>query len=635
MKLFYRWLVSLSVCVATVACADYSINEQVSGSDLDENVAAELLFGVPQTRAVLDEGLNLRWERGDRIYIMAYDGQTPLFSKEANFWTNLVDNSDPDGYSQAYFKAKFYNDESDVLEGIKSLADGKCYAVSPASAVTIDGTVATVTMPSVQSGEFSDAPHFMTARSSDVINELKVSTGSNEDYINDVNLEFVHHTHLFKVKIPNNNLGKDVARAYLKFPFAVVGEMSVDYTTGEVVALNNTDDLVVVEFNEPKSAGDEFWVLINGVEGRGNVEIRFQAVDGTYSERRVASFSQKDWVAGAVSKINVSVPQAVSLTSVKYTVTDYSKLGEPVTHLRLKLNGGAYFTDYKTEGVASAAEAESGEIEFKIFSDVIDENFRQASHSLVFESENALVPSLEPIVYGEEFVVGGVNAYELSAPYIFAEDFSKIPTFNDGHDNPKVGLSSDTYKGITELSSKTSILKDWYAARIGTQSATSVRICCRYENVLGGKGYYKGRLYTPFMSNIKAGKTVKLAVSFKYGCSISERNSKPKANPLLYFGTDSQETVVNMDDTGLGSVVSGGGYSDQAPSSLISKGIDGEQLTNSGGSYTSFTGTKQVTISDVSNRNRLAWILSTTNTSSNTNGNYWLYLDDITVSIAN
>jgi hypothetical protein len=82
-------------------------------------------------------------------------------------------------------------------------------------------------------------------------------------------------------------------------------------------------------------------------------------------------------------------------------------------------------------------------------------------------------------------------------------------------------------------------------------------------------------------------------------------------------------------------MVAGSGFSSSAPTSLNPMAIKGEKMSSQNGSYTSFEGTKNVTIENVDNGMRLAWIVSTDNTSSNTNGNYWLYLDDIKVQIAN
>ena len=108
----------------------------------------------------------------------------------------------------------------------------------------------------------------------------------------------------------------------------------------------------------------------------------------------------------------------------------------------------------------------------------------------------------------------------------------------------------------------------------------------------------------------------------------------------MYFGINTQDPVTNPDQnegniidqvTGL---IGGTGYAGNTVTSLSPLVIKGEYLPKTGGSYTSFAGTRTVTVENVDNGMRLAWVLSTDNTASNTNANYWLYLDDIKVSIA-
>ena len=70
------------------------------------------------------------------------------------------------------------------------------------------------------------------------------------------------------------------------------------------------------------------------------------------------------------------------------------------------------------------------------------------------------------------------------------------------------------------------------------------------------------------------------------------------------------------------------------PASLSQMNADGFYLSKTGGSYTSFTGTKTVTYENIDNGMRLAWILSTDNTQGSVNANYWFYIDDIKVQIA-
>ena len=109
----------------------------------------------------------------------------------------------------------------------------------------------------------------------------------------------------------------------------------------------------------------------------------------------------------------------------------------------------------------------------------------------------------------------------------------------------------------------------------------------------------------------------------------------------MYFGVNTQDVVTNPDQSegdiidGITGMVAGSGFSSSAPTSLSPMVIKGDTMNTSGGSYTSFEGTKTVTIDNVDNGMRLAWIVTTNNTSSNTNGNYWLYLDDIKVQLAN
>ena len=103
----------------------------------------------------------------------------------------------------------------------------------------------------------------------------------------------------------------------------------------------------------------------------------------------------------------------------------------------------------------------------------------------------------------------------------------------------------------------------------------------------------------------------------------------------MYFGINTQETVTNPDQSegdiidNITGMIAGSGFSSAAPTSLNPLLISNEKMSTSGGSYTTFEGTKNVTVSNVDNGMRLAWIVTTDNTSSNTNGNYWLYIEDL------
>ena len=594
-----KYLMALLLGFVAIACANEDIYDTPDREELlDENVV-ELLLGLPQTRATLDEDLNLLWQRGDRITLIAYDGSNQIFAKEASFWAQLTSNT-PSGFPQSYFKAKFNSaTEQDLLSAIENYTSGKCYAVSPINGVTISGTSATMTIPSLQNGEYNSAYDFMTASSGD-IDELMLSTGENEDYVNDIDLQFQHHTHAFRVTIPGNNLGKEITKAYLKFPFDVVGSMTVDYTTGSVSS-SPTSDLVTVEFIRPKSAGDEFWVFIAGVENKGPVDIRFQAADGTFTERRVANFAQLNWSAGKISKIRMSVPQATTYTTVKYTVSDYSKLGEPVEKLHLTLPSGYYFTNYsQTYNAASV----NGVHEFELFSDMVDSTLQGSTLAVSYESAHANVPST--IKYSDT---------TLSAPYLFEEDFSSIKSYSRDIETGAQGTACDAY----DLSESTyGLSPGWTGARTGGEAGKLIRVGGRVDEVFLGTTRTYGRLDSAPLNGIKSGASVKVSVSFRYS---GGRTGSSKYSPNAICGY-----VTNLDKIN--------GFTTTFKESAQWADVDGAQsvpnVPTSGGTWLSMT----YYIGDCTASHRLSWqVVGLGRSKSITNGNQWMCIDDIKVSI--
>jgi hypothetical protein len=164
--------------------------------------------------------------------------------------------------------------------------------------------------------------------------------------------------------------------------------------------------------------------------------------------------------------------------------------------------------------------------------------------------------------------------------------------------------------------------------------------------ILSG-AYYKGRIYSPPLSRIKEGRDVKISVTFDHGSNRNEMKTlinwsykAPDKSPILYFGINTQEVVTNPDQhegnvidqvTGL---YSGSGYASATPSSLSPMVIKGEALDKENGSYTNLPRTRTVTIDNVDRDMRLGWILTTDNTTSNINSNYWFYIDNIKVQIS-
>ena len=80
-------------------------------------------------------------------------------------------------------------------------------------------------------------------------------------------------------------------------------------------------------------------------------------------------------------------------------------------------------------------------------------------------------------------------------------------------------------------------------------------------------------------------------------------------------------------------MIAGSGFSSATPSSLMPMVIKGEYLDKENGSYTSLPKSASLTIDGVDKYMRLGWVVTTDNTTSNNNGNYWFYIDEIKVQI--
>ena len=644
MKSILLKIALLLTVVGIVACSKSDIDDVLPQQPITDDVAqqGEVRIVIPGgTRSVLEDngngGADLRWTSGDEIKLVARDvsGADAFTPCIFYFWANK------NVAGESYFRApSLYGDNKETV-----MPDGTYtyYAVSPSTA-TIDGTTAKFTLPATQNGEFSADVDFMVAKAEG--SKLVACKGLDEnetpkeetDPKNNLPLVFKHKTHILRFTIPsgNNGFGQKVKKLHMVFPTSVAGTMAVDMDNGTIASTENTTNKITVDFAEPKDAGDEFYVMILPQANvfSKSVDMRFEGIDGTtFSMRHQVNFPQP-CLENRLTPVRMSIPAESSLVTINFNV-DYSQLGEPVDKMTISMPDGYYLPNY----VSSADVTVTNNVgSLQVYSDMIDDVLRTTSIPAVFDSEHAIVSGSFKL--GSNAISNNTLAVSVKAPYLFFEDFSGIGNFSDGHDNIGVGGSaSDSWYGITELSTKTSDLAGWYAARVGGQSATSVRICCRYEDVLVGNAYYKGRIYTPFLKNIKDGKSIKILVSFRYGGARSERKSwgkYPNKNPMLSFGIDKQEVVSNPDDPNsiLGGWTGSGGYGDKSPSSLSYFAIKDETITDLNGSYASMGGKKDIQISSVDNKSRLAWIVSTNSNASTTHANYWLYLDDIQVSIA-
>ena len=587
--------------------------------------------GVQTRTEMLSNGLSAVWSDDDHIALWAVGSDGSYALSRQIFQTYGTDGK------RGFFTSTL---------GSPMPEDTYTYYCSYPAPLSVDGTVAVFDVPAIQDGKVTGGADVMLA--SPAVHGPLTSLPEIEDHSN-MRMEMNRMMHQFRFYLPSDNIaaeGAEIEKIVLTFPEPVVGNVQVDLADpSQPAVLASGYRTVTLNLAEPISNELQNYACVAFVptafaEGQ-TLQVK------AYTSDMIAQVDPIDLCArnfqpGHSTPVQLKVN---AITDYPYHVTftvGANNLGENPNSITFSAPQSCVWNESGTNVITynPGRQIEVGEkIIFRFEEEAMFRAFGKQSISVAYDSDNTLTYQT---IAMPDMTSGNSASVSLTVPYLFYQDFSGIPSFSDGHDAPKVGTSSDTYTGISELSAYS--LAGWYGTRIGGQSGTALRICCRYEHVLVAGAYYKGRAYTPFLSNIKDGKDVKISVSFRYGSNREERKpifgSQPKKSAIMYFGINTQEFVTNPDQSegdivdSITGMVAGSGFSSATPTSLSPMVISNEKMSTSGGSYTSFEGTKTVTINNVDNGMRLGWIVTTDNTSSNTNGNYWLYIDDIKVQIS-
>ena len=612
------------------ACGAEDFQEPIIGP---HKVGFYVGSGTDTRTEMLPNGLSAVWTPGDELAVWAKNSAGDFILSDHVFKTYGIDGRS--GYFTSALSQAMPDDTYTYY----------CTYPVPESS---DGTNVTFNIPALQDGKVTGGADIMIA--TPIQHGELTPVPELEDH-SAMSMIMNRMMHQFRFFVPSDNtvLGNEqISKIVLSFPRNVVGTASFDVSDPSASGvLSDGSSQITLKLTSPlttstASSVNYACVAINPCAFEAGEMLQIKA----YTSTRIAyvdpiDLCARNFQAGHSTPVKLKVR---SVTDYPYQLSFKvvaNNLGEKPRVITLTAPSSCVWEGYDSNVLTydPGREIEIGEtITVRFENEATFRAFSGQNISIVYDSDSALTSQTVKIanLSSTDSVMTS-----LTVPYLFFEDFSGIPSFSDGHDDPKVGTASDTYKGISELSSYS--LSDWYGTRIGGQSGTSLRICCRYEHVLLAGAYYKGRAYTPFLSNIKDGKDVNITVSFRYGSNRSERDpllgSRPQKNAIMYFGINTQETVTNPDQSegdiidNITGMIAGSGFSSAAPTSLNPLLISNEKMSTSGGSYTSFEGTKNVTVSNVDNGMRLAWIVTTDNTSSNTNGNYWLYIDDIKVQI--
>ena len=573
---------------------------------------------------MLSDGLGTVWVAGDELALWAVGESGDHVLSNQKFKTYGLDGR------RGFFTSTL---SSPMPEGTFT------YYCSYPVPVSADGLSATFNLPSVQDGKVSSGADIMIA--TPVRHGALTAVPEVEDH-SGMSMEMNRMLHQFRFFIPEDDAvigDQKIQKIVLTFPENVCGKLTYNLADiDQPAVISEPGSEITLNLDKSflpssESAGKYDFACVSVAPFKAE-EGQYLAVKA-YTKDKIAKLDPIDlkartFEAGHSTPVRFIVKELADFPYViKFTLTA-NNVGEDVTSIKFVAPSGCKWPTTGTNEYVyqTGKEILAGEVVNFRFPDYEEyAKFSNAAITIELETENTISTSNVSVGSIPSGVESHTSQISATVPYLLYQDFSSIPDFSDGHDNPNTGFGSDTWVGMNELSSFTSALTDWYGARVGGKSGTAVRLCCRYQNVAKG-AYYKGQLYAPAITRIKEGHSVKVNVSFRYGGG----STTSKAKSLMYFGINTLNPIVNPDDTDLmGGVITGTGYGNQYPATLLPVLIEKKELSR--GSDYSFEGTASVNINDFDNFMRLTWFVTSTHSALFTNSNSWLFLDDIKVQI--
>ena len=177
----------------------------------------------------------------------------------------------------------------------------------------------------------------------------------------------------------------------------------------------------------------------------------------------------------------------------------------------------------------------------------------------------------------------------------------------------------------------------WNGAHIKGVAGQSVRINVRHQSTMGVTRS-NGRLDSPSIKNLKSGANVKLKVEFDMGAYVnSGYSSKNGVFCVAGIHSNAESTILNgvVETTVLSSVSNDAGrVAGEFSSVCLQTGNLSNNYNND--SFGSTFPTYSYTANNCSSATRLCWFPCSeqNNWTSVTNAHYYLYIDNVRVSIA-
>ena len=492
---FFKNISLLAVVFLLLASCVNEIETAVVPSEVYE-VGFSLPVDATRT-SIGPDGKTTRWTPGDNLAVWAKDSEGNYAFENAKFMLRYFSGE----YDKAYFTSN-----------IAAMAEGEyTYMLSYPTPVSTQGTLATYTLPTVQSGKYDGSyDGSYDGRYDIMLAEPVVEGALTSSKRVELNTVMHHQMHALKITIPekSSNFADKVYSIEITFPNAVVGDITLDVANPNAEpTYTNTSNTITVKSDEGFAVGSDIWVFVLPGTVSGDVSYRIYGAE----QRSVVStyHLEREFARGHVTPVRMAMPEFD-----KYTVLNFS-IGE--NYLGENFN---FFTLYDDNGNNMGVFNRNAENRYSVEyeGEFNADNFNNTNWKLVFDSENAVVENSVNLGSIKPYFQNNITPVDV--PYLLFEDFQNVTESKSNGDNSYA--ASDRDQPGVALSGT---LDGWNAARYWLKPG-AMRINARTQSVgatiFGAKLYFTsfhyGRVDTPPLGNstrgLKPNKSISVNVHF-------------------------------------------------------------------------------------------------------------------------
>lgn len=490
------------------------------------------------------------------------------------------------------------------------------YAAYPKPAA-VNGTQVSYDLPAQQPGTYSTPiPKSQYRGNLDFMlaTPLTAQPGLNEE--SPLTMRFVHQCHVMRIQVPTDRdrWGSPIRKLRVEFPSPVVGRMTMDLTdpTAAPTLTEGSNTVTAVlskpltESQEDDVNGNYVWLFL--CPGAVNGTVRFTAYDENgYQSESLTIELNKTLEAGKITPVNLTIPQELPVSWIDFSIVG-NNLGEDPQSFTVTAPEGATFRN--GEATQTFAINSQNKYSLAFYNEVdgiaVGDLLSREGVTITYDTPNVLISQQTAVTVQPE----GHTSTNLTVPYLLYEDFANVTT-NDTHADDNGG----TAYGLDDAG-----LPGWTGSRWKTEANTSLEIRTYIWTSTSHTNHRFGRVDSPPLSHLKPGKTVSLQIVYDAGATTDASNRYP----VCKFGSTTQSGPIAG---GYCATLFGGDKSNPpSPAQTYAVAL--------GGTPTVMTDINRThTLSGCTAETRLTWFIDYEGSGLVTMNTYYLYLDNIRVSI--